>query len=154
MDNEGVIKAGKVQRMSAGTGLTHSEYNPSDTPVHFYQIWILPDLKGLAPSYDQKTFDPSAWRNRLCPLASGQSMEGAVTFHTDATIYRAALDPGNILDFEMVPDRKIFIYQLTGNLLVNDKRLNTNDQARIENETHLKLSTKRHANFILIDACS
>lgn len=153
MGNEGLIRAGEVQRMSAGTGLTHSEYNPADTPVHFYQIWIQPDVKGLSPSYDQKTIDPSAWQNRLCPLASGQSMEGAVTFHTDATIYRAALDAGKALDFEMVPGRKLFIYQMAGNLLVNDKALHTNDQARIEKEMHLKLSTKRHAEFVLIDAC-
>ena len=153
MGNEGVIKTGEVQRMSAGTGLTHSEYNLADTPVHFYQIWIQPDVKGLTPSYDQKTFDLSAWQNRLCPLASGQSMEGVVTFHTDATIYRAALDTGEMLDFDMAPDRKVFIYQIAGSLLVNDKRLNTNYQARIEKESHLKLSTKRHTDFILIDAC-
>lgn len=152
MGNEGVIKAGDVQRMSAGTGLTHSEYNPSDTPVHFYQIWIQPDVNGLAPSYDQKNFDPSAWQNRLCPLASGQSMEGAVTFHTDATIYRAALDTGKTIDFEMASDRKIFIYQMAGRLLVNGNELNKNDQARFQNESHLKLSTERHADFILIDA--
>ena len=152
MGNEGVIKAGEVQRMSAGTGLTHSEYNPADTPVHFYQIWILPDVKGLAPSYDQRAFDSSTWQNRLCPLASGQSKEGAVTFHTDATIYRAALDTGKTLDFEMVPDRKIFIYQMAGRLLINDKELKANDQARIEKESHLKLSAMDHADFILIDA--
>jgi len=152
MGNEGVIKAGDVQRMSAGTGLTHSEYNPSDTPVHFYQIWIHPDVNRLIPSYDQKNFDPSAWHNRLCPLASGQSKEGAVTFHTDATIYRAALDTGITLDFEMGPDRKIFIYQMAGSLLVNNQSLDTNDQARIENDSQLKLSTARHADFILIDA--
>jgi len=153
MGNEGVIKAGEVQRMSAGTGLTHSECNPANTPVYFYQIWIQPDISGLAPSYDQKIVDPSAWQGQLCPLASGQSMEGVVTFNTDATIYRAALDSGKTLDFEMVPDRKIFIYQMAGTLLVNDKGLNVSDQARIEKKSHLKLSTTRHADFILIDAC-
>ena len=153
MGNMGVIKAGDVQRMSAGTGLTHSEYNQADTPVHFYQIWIQPDVKGLAPSYDQKNFDPVTWHNRLCPLASGQSKEGTVTFHTNATIYRATLDNGKTIGFEIASDRKIFIYQIAGHLLINGTGLNKNDQARIQKESHLNLSTERHADFILIDTC-
>lgn len=94
MGNKTVIKAGDVQRMSAGTGLTHSEFNLTDKPVHFHQIWIYPDTKGLAPSYDQESFDAEAWANRLLAVASGQGIDGAVTFHTDATIYRCSMDKG------------------------------------------------------------
>ena len=88
MGNNAVIRTGDVQRMSAGTGLTHSEFNLASQPVHFYQIWIFPDEAGLRPTYDQKSFHPDAWRNRLLPLASGQHLPGTVSFHTDATIYR------------------------------------------------------------------
>ena len=92
MGNKAVIKAGDVQRMSAGTGLTHSEFNLADKPVHFYQIWIFPDKAGLNPTYDQNSYEASDWKNRLLPVASGQDIQGAVTFHTDATIYRCALE--------------------------------------------------------------
>src|SRR5512139_2308538 len=92
MGNKGVIKANDVQRMSAGTGLTHSEFNLADKPVHFYQIWIFPDSKGLNPTYDQRSFSPVTFRNRLVPVASGQGIPETVTFHTDATIYRSELD--------------------------------------------------------------
>jgi hypothetical protein len=76
MGNRAVIQAGDVQRMSVGTGLTHSEFNLAETPVHFYQIWILPDIPQLKPSYDPKQFDPSGWQNRLLPVASGQGIPG------------------------------------------------------------------------------
>ncbi len=94
MGNKTVITAGDVQRMSAGTGLTHSEFNLATEPVHFYQIWIYPDQKGLQPSYDQKRFSPNDWNNRLLPVASGLNVPGTVTFHTNATIYRCHLEAG------------------------------------------------------------
>ena len=109
MGNKNVIKAGDVQRMSAGTGLTHSEFNLAKEPVHFYQIWIYPDLAGLKPSYDQKSFSPDSWKNRLLPVASGQGLHGAVTFHTYATIYRSDLEARQKIDFKVTESRRIFI---------------------------------------------
>src|SRR5512137_605268 len=94
MGNRTVIKAGDVQRMSAGTGLTHSEFNLAAAPVHFYQIWIFPDTKGLNPTYDQRTFSSAIFTNRLVPVASGRGIRDTVTFHTDATIYRSELKAG------------------------------------------------------------
>jgi hypothetical protein len=154
MGNQTVIKAGDVQRMSAGTGLTHSEFNLAREPVHFYQIWIYPDLPGLKPSYDQKSFSPDSWKNRLLAVASGQGLHGAVTFHTYATLYRSELDAGQKIDFKTNESRRIFIYLASGSLGVNDKTLEANDQARVDLETDLELRAEGDSSFILIDVPS
>jgi hypothetical protein len=154
MGNKNVIKAGDVQRMSAGTGLTHSEFNLAREPVHFYQIWIYPDLAGMKPSYDQKSFSSSSWKNRLLPVASGQGLHGAVTFHTYATVYRSDLEAGQKIDFKVTGSRRIFIYLTSGNLGVNDKKLEANDQARIDLETEIELRSGGDTSFILIDVPS
>ena len=132
MGNGGMIRAGEVQRMSAGTGLTHSEYNEADRDLHFYQIWILPDQRGLAPSYEQKKFDSADFKNVLFPVASGQERAGAVSFHTDATIYRSQLDAGRRLDYPTPGNRKLFVYLTSGSLLVNGEKLGEKDQARLD----------------------
>jgi len=154
MGSKNVIKAGDVQRMSAGTGLTHSEFNLAKEPVHFYQIWIYPDLAGLKPSYDQKSFSPEAWKNRLLPVASGQGLHGAVTFHTYATIYRSDLEARQKIDFKVTESRRVFIYLTSGSLEVNDKKLEANDQARIDLENDLEFRSYRDSAFILIDVPS
>lgn len=151
MGNKSVIKVGDVQRMSAGTGLTHSEYNLADRPVHFFQIWIFPDKMGLTPSYDQRTFASSQWKNRLLPLASGQAFENTVKFHADATIFRADLDPGKTIDFDIGGSRLVYIYMIDGEISVNDETLQKNDQARIEKERAIALKPVSTADFILID---
>jgi quercetin 2,3-dioxygenase len=154
MGNKAVIKAGDVQRMSAGTGLTHSEFNLAETPVHFYQIWIFPDIPGLKPSYDQRTYQPSAWKNRLFPLASGQKIPDTVTFHTDGTIYRADLDAGNTLSFDKFQGRRLFLYLTRGSLDVNDQVLQEKDQARADIEIPLVLHARQDSELILIDVPS
>jgi len=154
MGNKAVIKAGDVQRMSAGTGLTHSEFNLAREPVHFYQIWIYPDLAGLKPSYDQKSFSPDSWKNRLLPVASGQGLHGAVTFHTYATIYRSELETRQKIEFKVTESRRIFIYLTSGSLGVNDMRLEATDQARIDLETDIELRADGDSSFILIDVPS
>jgi len=151
MGNKSVIRAGDVQRMSAGTGLTHSEYNLADNPVHFYQIWILPDVSGLEPSYDQRTFTKDQWQNKLLPVASGQGKDDVVTFHTDATIYRGQLDAGSKLTFENAPERRIFIYLTEGELSVDGQVLNKSYQARVDTERPLLLQANIDAEFVLID---
>jgi len=151
MGNKAVIKAGDVQRMSAGTGLTHSEFNLAEAPVHFYQIWILPDQKGMGPSYDQKSFAAESWRNTLLPVASGQGVEGTVTFHTAATIYRCTLDKGQNVTHAATAGRRIFVYVTNGELETNGTTLSENDQARIDTDEPLTFSAKKCSEFILID---
>jgi len=154
MGNKAIIKAGDVQRMSAGTGLTHSEFNLADQPVHFYQIWIYPDVRGLRPTYDQKHFSPSSWKNRLVPVASGQGLPNVVTFHTDGTIYRGDLDKGQQVEFKADGSRRIFIYVTEGNLSVNNKNIKKEEQARIDLEGKLILKANQNTRFILIDVPS
>lgn len=154
MGNRTVIGSGDVQRMSAGTGLTHSEFNLANTPVHFYQIWIFPDKRELKPTYDQKTFNASDWKNCLLPVASGQNKHGAVTFHTDATIYRCDLDRGIALPFETTSGRRIFIYLTKGSITVNEKKISEKDQARIDIEEPLVIKAEESSEFIMIDVPS
>jgi redox-sensitive bicupin YhaK (pirin superfamily) len=148
MGNRGVVKAGEVQRMSAGTGLTHSEFNLGDHPL------ALPGTRGLEPSYDQKKFDPSLWAGRLYPVASGQGHEDAVTFHTDAAIYRASLSDSAAVEFMAGDDRKVFIYVTSGTVDINGVIVNTKDQARIGQEAALAIRAVDAAEFILIDVPS
>jgi len=151
MGNGGVIRAGEVQRMSAGTGLTHSEYNEADQELHFYQIWILPDQGGLVPSYEQKKYSEAEFKNSLFPLASGQGHDGAVSFHTDAAIYRTQLEAGRQLEHQTAADRKVFIYLTSGTLQVNGDRLAARDQARLAGVERLVLDADQDSDFILID---
>jgi quercetin 2,3-dioxygenase len=151
MGNGGVIRAGEVQRMSAGTGLTHSEYNQSGRDLHFYQVWILPDEAGLLPSYEQKEFAEDDFKNVLFPLASGQNHAKAVSFHTDAAIYRSQLDARRQLEHRTLPDRKLFVYLTSGRLQVNGEALAARDQARLEGVDRLELKADQDADFILID---
>jgi len=154
MGNKTVIRAGDVQRMSAGTGLTHSEFNLADRPVHFHQIWILPDRAGLAPSYDQKGFDREHWRNRLLPVASGQGLEGAVTFHTAATIYRCELEADREVTHPVAGNRRLFVYVIAGTLEINGTAVAKEDQARIDSGEPLAIRAREAAEFILIDVPS
>lgn len=154
MGNKTVIKTGDVQRMSAGTGLTHSEFNLAEEPVHFYQIWIFPDKPQLEPSYDQKNFSPDQWQNKLLPVASGQNKSGTVGFHTDATIYRSALDAGNELTLDQTAGRRVFIYLTSGKLSVDGSVLEPSDQARIDTEAAIKIKAEDASEFVLVDVPS
>ena len=152
--NKIVIKTGDVQRMSAGTGLTHSEFNLTQEPVHFYQIWIFPDKSGLKPTYDQNRYDAAKWKNRLLPVASGQNIPETVSFYTDATIYRCSLDAKKEVTHGATVGRKIFIYLVEGLISVNNERLNAKDQARIDIEEPLFLKAQKPSDLILIDVPS
>jgi redox-sensitive bicupin YhaK (pirin superfamily) len=152
MGNRSVIKAGDVQRMSAGTGLTHSEFNRAEGPVLFYQIWIQPGAKGLEPSYDQRSYEATAWKNQVFPVASGKPIPDTVTMHADATIYRASLDGGKDLEFDIGRERKLFLYLTAGELELNGGKLTGKSQARVAGETKLLLEAATDSGFILIDA--
>ena len=151
MGNKTVIAAGDVQRMSAGTGITHSEFNLSRGPVHFYQIWLYPEVPLLAPSYDQMHFESADFHNTFFPVASGQGLEGVVSFHTDATVYRAAIDAGKVLEYRTREDRRIFVYLTEGTIEINNVRLQKHDQARIDMETVLKFDVCKPCELVLID---
>jgi redox-sensitive bicupin YhaK (pirin superfamily) len=154
MGNKSVIQRGDVQRMSAGTGLTHSEFNLADEAVHFYQIWILPDKRGLSPSYDQKRFDSASWKNTLRPVASGQGCPDTVTFHTDATVYLVDVDSGQEIQFKTRESRRIFVYVTSGELKINGRSVREKDQARIDLENQIHMEAVKPAFIILIDVPS
>lgn len=154
LGNRAVIGPGEVQRMSAGRGITHSEFNLGDRAVHFCQIWLYPDIPGLEPSYDQRRFEPEEWADRLLPVASGRGAEGAVTFHTDATIFRAALTPGRAASHAVEPGRRAFLYLLGGALRAGGVALSAGDQARVDREGALELRADSPADLILIDVPS
>jgi len=151
MGNETVIRKNEVQRMTAGTGLYHSEKNESGKPVHFFQIWIKPDKKGLAPSYDQKSFKPELWKNRLALLASPGKNHGVVTLNTDASFFRAALDKGKTISHDLDEGRNAFVYVMDGRADINGEQLKKNDQARIGSESQLSITARDNAELILID---
>ena len=139
MGNETVIRKNDVQRMTAGTGLYHSEKNLNDKPVHFYQIWVMPDKNGLDPSYDQKTYNPELWKNKLAIVASNKPDESIVKLNTDTSLYRAQLDKGKAVDYHLDDNRMPYIYVISGQIEINGEKLEKNDQARISNEINFQL---------------
>ena len=154
LGNRALIGAGDVQRMSAGAGLTHSEHNLGAEPCHLYQIWIFPQRKGLTPSYDQRTFDPDDWRNRLHPVASGRGDAGAVILNADAVIHRCDLEAGRVVTHEAAAGRRRFVYVQEGRLLVDGRELDANDQARIGVAGALDIEARERADFVLIEVPS
>lgn len=152
MGNKTVIRAGDVQRMTAGTGLTHSEMNESDKPVHFFQIWIHPDKPGLEPSYDQKNISAECWQHQLALLASDRKEEGVVVLNTDASIYRAELINNDTINYQADKNRKLFVYVIDGTLALNGSEMTKGDQARISDQQSLNISGA--ADFLLIDVPS
>ena len=152
LGNRGVIGAGELQRMSAGTGIRHSEYNASKTePLRLLQFWIHPAERGLRPSWEQKQFTRGQRQSRLLPVASGQPLEGALRTHQDATVYIASLAPGDVLTHELAPGRLAYLFLIDGSLVVNSKPLAAGDQARVEEEKQLRLRASQLAELILLD---
>lgn len=148
--NEGFLKEGEVQRMSAGTGVLHSELNKGKEPLHIYQLWFLPDRGGLKPSYQQGSFPFSKWTNALLPLVSGLAKEGALTMSSPATVYGGALEAGR-RSSSKGGRRKLFIYMTSGDLTVDDKVIGPGDQVRTVVNGELVLSSEKGARFVLIE---
>lgn len=152
MGNVGIIKPGEVQRMSAGTGVTHSEYNPSTAEmVHLLQIWILPEKKGLTPSYEQKTFSPGQKKGKLCLIASRDGQNGSVTVHQDVNLFSSLLDKGQTLDWAPATGRHTWVQVVRGEIAINQQSLRTGDGAAVSEEKNLKLMAKQDAEFLLFD---
>src|SRR4051794_27895680 len=135
MGNGSVIKPGDVQRMSAGTGVTHSEFNASDQePVHFLQIWIEPDRRGMAPSYEEKRFDADSKRGRLRLIASPDAAEGSVTIHQDARVYAGLFDGAESAALELAPGRRAYVHVIGGDIEANGHPLAAGDALKISGE--------------------
>lgn len=152
MGNGSVIRLGDVQRMSAGTGVRHSEANASDTePVHLLQIWIMPGQNGTAPSYEEKKFSDEEKRNRLRVVAAPDGRDGAVTVHQDAVLYAGVLDNGVSVNHELAPGRKAWLQVARGTAEINGQSLESGDGVAIADEASLTITGRDGAEVLLFD---
>jgi quercetin 2,3-dioxygenase len=147
----GVIRPGEIQFMRAGTGVTHSEQNASKTePVHFLQIWIVPDTRGLAPRYDQKVFDPEAARRGFVPLASRDG-EGGVQVHQDVALWMTRLGDGEERAHSLAPGRHAWVHVARGSVTLGGKALEEGDGAAVSEEAGVQLVGRGDAEVLLFD---
>ena len=152
MGNGTVIRPGDVQRMSAGTGVQHSEFNPSPSaPVHFLQIWIEPETRGMAPSYEEKFFAPEDKLGRLRLVASRDGREGSVTVHRDADLYASLLRPKDKLEHRIAAGRLGYLHLVKGAVLLNGQPLKTGDAAKIKEEEELVITAEEDSELLLFD---
>ena len=150
--NAGVIRPGDVQRMSAGTGVLHSEFNhASDAQTHFLQIWILPRQRGIVPGYEQKHFDAASKRGRLCLVATPDGREGSVTIHADATLRAGLFSGDERAEIALDPTRIAYVHLVRGRLRVNDRQLAAGDAARLDQESRLVLEGGEDAEVLVFD---
>lgn len=148
----GFIRPGEVQRMTAGTGVAHSEFNASETEVaKLLQMWVLPERAGLAPSYEQKQFTIEERAGKLLPIASGQDVPGAVKVHQDVTFYVSRLSAGDQVAHQFAENRRAFLYVIEGAVNLNGELFNIGDQARIVSESSIELEATTDSEIILID---
>ena len=150
--NSGVIKPGDVQRMSAGTGVQHSEFNnaPNET-THFLQVWLLPDRQGIAPGYEQKHFAAQSKRGRLTLVASPDSREGSVRIHADAAVYAGLFDGDESAQLQMAPGRCAYVHLVRGSLEVNGHALAAGDALMLRDESDLLLKAGAQAEVLVFD---
>jgi quercetin 2,3-dioxygenase len=152
MGNGGVIRPGEVQRMSAGTGVTHSEFNASKSEgLHFLQIWLLPDQRGLQPSYEQKSFPTEQRHGKLRLIASTDGSDGAVTIHQDAKVYATLLAPGQELAYQLDPTRYVWVQVAQGAVTLNGQALHQGDAAAVSEEDKLTITAQEAAEVLLFD---
>lgn len=148
-----VTTFGGVQRMSAGTGVVHSEVNPSkDEEVNFLQMWFLPEKSGITPSYEQTNFDVEKLKNSFLPVVSTNAGENIAHIYQDLTIYLSDLETGHELNFEQEAGRRIFLFVIEGELVLNeDEMLQKRDSARITDIHALRIKADKDTRFMLID---
>lgn len=152
MGNGGVIHPGEVQRMSAGTGVTHSEFNASKSAgLHFLQIWLLPDQRGLKPSYEQKSFPAAERQGKLRLIASSDGSDGAVTIHQDAKVYATLLEPGQELTYQLDPARYAWVQMAQGTATLNGQALQEGDAAAVSEEAKLTIAAQEAAEVLMFD---
>ena len=152
LGNGSVIRPGDVQRMSAGTGIQHSEFNHSSAePVHFLQIWIVPDQVGYAPGYEQKYFSAEEKRGRLCLVASRAGREGSVSLHQDADVHAALLDGDDAVEFALNSGRLAWIQVARGELRVDGQPLREGDGLALDEPGRVRLDGARAAEVLLFE---
>lgn len=150
--NTATIAPGEVQRMSAGTGIAHSEYNHSATETaHFLQIWILPDRRGLSPSYEQKFFPEAEKSNQLRTIVSPDGRDGSVTIHQDVSIYATNLDAGQSVFYSVLPNRHLWVQVTRGRLKLDDRLLIAGDGAAVSQAESIQLAAIENAEVLLFD---
>lgn len=146
------IPPGDVQRMSAGSGVMHSEFNHApEEQTHFFQIWIQPNVTGIAPSYEQKTVPTASKRGQLACVASPEGLGNAVKIHADARLYAGLLEAGESTSLTLDPQRKAYVHLVRGALRVNGHALQAGDAARLSHESLLSLSEADHAEVLVFD---
>jgi redox-sensitive bicupin YhaK (pirin superfamily) len=149
------IPPGDVQRMSAGTGVTHSEFNHAkDQTTHFLQIWIEPNVTEIPPSYEQKSIPLLEKQNKLCLIASPDGLENAVKIHADARVYAGLFDGHQTQKLDLDLQRKAYVHLIRGSLHVNDTLLSSGDALLIENESGLLISNGKDAEVLVFDLSS
>jgi redox-sensitive bicupin YhaK (pirin superfamily) len=152
MGNGSIIRPGDVQRMTAGTGVAHSESNPSQTDaVHLLQIWILPNERGLKPDYEQKAFSQEDKRAILRLIASADARDGSVRIHQDVNVYASLLEIGQEVVHQLAPNRHAWIQVARGAIAVNGEKLNESDGAAISGASNLTIVGRKSAEALLFD---
>lgn len=152
MGNGTVIPAGDVQRMTAGTGVLHSEFNHSqDEELHLLQIWIFPDENGLEPGYEQTPFPREAKLNRLCLIGSRDGREDSVTIHQDVDLYASLLESGKQVTLDGVADRRVFIQVVSGELRINGELVGAGDGMQIRQEDSVNITALSESEFLLFN---
>jgi redox-sensitive bicupin YhaK (pirin superfamily) len=152
LGNGSIIQPGEVQRMSAGRGITHSEFNPSSKdPVHLLQIWIEPSQNGADPGYEQKTFPFEERKGRLRLIASGDGRDGSLTIHQDASLYDTLLEPGDSVSYAVVPGRRLYLHVARGDMMMDGLGLHQGDGVRIKQEREIRLTADGLGEALLFD---
>ena len=147
-----IIRPGEVQRMSAGTGVTHSEFNHSKSSVvHFLQIWLLPEKEGLPPSYEQREFPPAQRRDQLRLVAARDGRDGAVTIHQDVDLYAALLSPGTSVEHSLRAGRHAWLQVAAGEVTLNGKNLAAGDGAAVSDESSVRIEAIESSEVLLFD---
>ncbi len=149
MGNKEVIRAGEIQQMSAGTGIYHAEFNPSDEELHLLQIWVLPNKKGVKPQYAKKSISTN--KNSLHLIIASAEEENALTIHQDAKIYAGVFDKEDSITMPTKQGRSYWVQLISGSLVLNKTKLNKGDGAAIENETQLQFEIQPNTEFLLFD---
>jgi redox-sensitive bicupin YhaK (pirin superfamily) len=152
LGNGGTIRPGELQRMTAGTGIVHSEANPSSREVvHLYQIWMLPEREGLKPSYEQRAFPDGERRNQLRLVASPDGRDGSLRIRQDASLYLGTLDAGRDVSHALSPGRHAWLQILRGTALVNGRSLSEGDGASVSEEPGLSIKADGSSEVLLFD---
>lgn len=152
MGNGSVIRAGDVQRMTAGTGVRHSEFNASNQePAHLLQIWLLPERNGIEPGYEEKHFDAASKANQWRLIASRNGREGSLLIHQDVDLFATVLDAGQQLEYTARPGRSLYFQMARGSVQVNGTQLQKGDAIAMDDVNHVEIASQTDAEIVLFD---